>query len=106
MAWVKLACSVTLTVFGCIALWQVAQLAKESRLTNTKLTQTLTDLNRTVIVAGVTMSEVQKGALEWQKASKTQALQTTQAMSNVSAVAKQLTGFVSRTDESLNSGKF
>ena len=100
MAWVKLACSMALTVFGCMALWQVAQLAKESRLTNTKLTQTLTDLNRTVIVAGVTMSEVQKGALEWQKASRTQAQQVTFAMAHISETATAFGSFARTVEKS------
>jgi hypothetical protein len=86
--------------------WVVRTTGTGLATTTQKLTQTLTDVDRATIVAGVTLTELQKGAKEWQKASAQQASQTTTAMSNVNAAATEFTALISRTDSSLNSDIF
>ena len=68
-----------------------------------KLEVTISNIDRTVIVMGAAATHLEKAAGTWEQASKTQAEETSQAMSNVSAAASQLTTFVSRTDDSVNS---
>jgi len=97
-----------LEVAGLLALlalgWLATELAWTTHVTRPKVLVTLENVDRVAIVAGVTASEVQKGALEWQKASKAQSSATTKALSHVDAVAAQFSSFVSATDKSLNSG--
>jgi hypothetical protein len=68
-----------------------------------KLEVTLSNLDRTVIIAGAAAGNLERAARVWEQASKEQASRTSEAMSNVSAVAKDLSMFISRTDNSVNS---
>jgi hypothetical protein len=63
---------------------------------------TLRDTHTTILEIGLTAKNLREASLTWNSASKEQALQTTKAMSNVSAAANQLSSFISRTDNSLN----
>jgi len=63
---------------------------------------TLRDVHTTVLEAGLTLKNLREASQSWKSASAEQASATTKAMSNVSAVAGQLSGFISRTDNSLN----
>ena len=56
-----------------------------------------------MIAAGVAATHLEKAAGIWEQASKDQASATSQTMSNVGAAAKQLSGFILRTDNSVNS---
>jgi hypothetical protein len=91
---------------GCVALLAVAWLAAESaysiRYARQRSVYTFDQLNKVLRETSQTLDEVRKGATTWNQASKEQSTQTTQAMSRVSAVAGQLSLFVTRTDESIN----
>jgi hypothetical protein len=97
-----------LEVAGLVALaalvWLVGEAAWTVRQLRPHLEVTLENIDRVTIVAGVTASEVQKGALEWQKASKAQSSATTKVLSHADAVAAQFSSFVSALDLSLTSG--
>jgi isoleucyl-tRNA synthetase len=67
-----------------------------------KLEVTISNLDRTIIIAGATATHLEQASRAWQKASELQAGQTSVAMSNVSAAAARLTTFVSKTDDSVN----
>ena len=97
---IKAACLIVLTLVAVSLMLELRKLAIDARASSAKLTQTLTDINRTVIVAGVTMSEVQKGALEWQRASRTQAQQVSQAMVHISETATAFGSFARTVEKS------
>ncbi|HWH59339.1 MAG TPA: hypothetical protein VN682_17045 [Terriglobales bacterium] len=97
---IKLCCIVALTLCGCAVLLEASSLLHD---VHAHATVTLENLDRNLIVLGVTLSEVQKGAKEWQTASKTQASAITQAAQQLNVSAARLSSFLSATDESLNS---
>ena len=68
-----------------------------------KIAVTVSNLDRTIIVAGAAATHLEKAAGTWEQASKAQSSETTAAMSNVSAAAKQFSFFISNTDKSVNS---
>ena len=94
-------------LFQVLALAALAVLLGEAAWTihriRPKLEVTISNADRTLIVAGAAATHLEKAAGTWQEASKSQALATTQTMSNVGAAAKQLSGFISKTDDSVNS---
>jgi hypothetical protein len=90
-----LALAALVVVFGEVA-WTVHRVRP-------KMEVTISNIDRTVIIAGAAATHLEKAAGTWQQASKAQALETSQAMSNVSAAAGQLITFISKTDDSINS---
>jgi len=90
----------------CAALLAVTWLAGESawtvRQVRPHLEVTLTNLDRTIIVAGVAATHLEKGSDVWLKSSKDQSSQTTQVLSHANAVLSQLSTFVTSTDKSFN----
>jgi hypothetical protein len=68
-----------------------------------KVEVTISNADRTLIIMGAAATHLEKAAGTWEQASKSQALATSQTMLNVGAAAKQLSGFISRTDSSVNS---
>lgn len=103
-------CIVAVSMMLCIAL---GELAWTMHTVRPHLIQTVTDLDRTVIIAGGAARDVELGARQWQTASSAQLAATqnilrgaNQALSNVNAGAAALTTFISRTDKSLNDGLF
>lgn len=103
-------CIVAVSAMLCIALGEFAWTIHTTR---SHLEQTLTDLDRTVIIAGGAARDVELGARQWQTASSAQLAATqnilqgaNRALSNVNAGAVALTTFISRTDKSLNDGLF
>jgi hypothetical protein len=71
-----------------------------------KLEVTVSNADRALIAAGAAAGNLERASRAWEQASKEQSAQTTKAMSNVSAAAKGLSTFVSRTDASVNSSLF
>jgi hypothetical protein len=96
----KQVCIVAVTLMLCITLGEVAWTIHTSR---SHLNQTLTDLDRTVIVVGATAGDVERASRKWEEASESQIQATTKVLSSVSAVAAQTGVLLSRTDNSLNS---
>jgi chromosome segregation ATPase len=96
----KQVCIVAVTLMLCITLGEVAWTIHTSR---SHLNQTLTDLDRTVIIAGATAGDVERASRKWEEASESQIQATTKVLSSVSAVAAQTGVLLSRTDNSLNS---
>jgi hypothetical protein len=68
-----------------------------------KLEVTISNIDRATIAAGAAAGNLEKASRAWQQSSAQQASETTHAMSAVGAVAGQLSGFISRTDNSVNS---
>jgi hypothetical protein len=95
-----------LEVAGLVALaalvWLVGEAAWTVRQLRPHLEVTLENIDRVTIVAGVTASEVQKGALAWQKASATQSESATRVLGSSQATFASLQTLVKRTDASLN----
>ncbi|MGB7849177.1 MAG: hypothetical protein WBL63_26425 [Candidatus Acidiferrum sp.] len=85
------------------AIWLFAECAWTVHTLRPRLSVTITNVDRATIAAGAAAGNVEKASRAWQESSKAQSESTLQAMSNVAAAAKQITGLVSRTDESINS---
>lgn len=83
-------------------IWLAGELAWTVHELRPNIAVTLENVDRTVIIAGAAAGNLERASRAWEQASKQQASETTRAMSSVSAAAKQLTGFISRTDNSLN----
>jgi hypothetical protein len=96
---IKLGCLVAVTVFGCMALWEVRGFVHDVR---SHTVVTLENLDRNLIVLGVTLTEVQKGAKSWQQASDIQSKSATAVLGSVQATTASLQTLVKRTDASLN----
>lgn len=92
-------CIVAVSMMLCIAL---GELAWTMHTVRPHLNITLENIDRTVIVAGAAAGDIERSARAWEAASKTQATQTTVALSHVTAAANALSSFVSKTDSSLN----
>lgn len=67
-----------------------------------KATVTVENIDRAVIVTGVAMTSLEKGALTWQKASADQTRAITTVMSNASAAVARFSSFTSNLDKSVN----
>lgn len=100
-------CLLAVTLCLCAALLEFRKLAHDADVSvrisdgvQAKANQLLTDANRTVIIIGATATNVEKASRAWEKSSQEQASQTTMAMSNVSAAAKQLTTSISSVEQS------
>jgi hypothetical protein len=95
-----------LQLAGTLALVALGWLCVEGALTVHALRPhalvTLENIDRVTIVAGVTASEVQKGALAWQQASADQSKYATRALGSSQATLASLQTLVRRTDASLN----
>ena len=89
----------TLLVAG---IWLAGEFAWTVHRIRPHLEVTLSNLDKTIIVAGVAATHLEKASRTWESSSQEQVLQTTKAMSNVSAAASRLSSFISRTDNSLN----
>jgi hypothetical protein len=68
-----------------------------------KLDGLVTDADRTIVIAAGAATNVEKASRAWESASKDQASATLTAMQSVTAVAKQVSVFISKTDDSINS---
>ena len=88
---------------GLALFWLALEAAWTVHELRPKLAVTITNIDRATIAAGAAAGNVEKASRAWKAASEEQASQTTKAMSSVSAAAEQLTQFISRTDNSLNS---
>lgn len=99
----KHALSICWLAVGLAFCWALGEGAYTVHVARSKVLATLTDADRaTVIIAGAA-TNVEKASRAWQQASTDQSAQTTLAMSNVSAAAENLSTFISKTDNSLNS---
>lgn len=94
-------------VFACFALLSLTaflgELTYSIHRLRPKLEVTVSNADRALIAAGAAAGNLERASRAWEQASKEQSAQTTKAMSNVSAAAKGLSLFVSRTDASVNS---
>jgi hypothetical protein len=86
-----------------VVTWLVAECGWTVHKFRPQLSLTMTNVDRAMIAAGAAAGNVEKASRAWQETSKAQSESTLQAMSNVAVAAKQITGLVSRTDESINS---
>jgi hypothetical protein len=95
-----------LRVFEALALAALIALLGELAWTvhrlRPKLEVTISNLDRTVIIAGAAATHLEKAAGTWEQASKEQASKTTKAMSDVSVAAASFSTFASHTDKSVN----
>jgi hypothetical protein len=96
---IKLACLVALTIIGCAV---GLELNSTLRDIHAHTVVTLENLDRNLIVLGVTLTEVQKGAKEWQTASTIQASTSTALLRSVNSSVAELRRTVANTDAQLN----
>lgn len=96
---IKLLCIVALSIMGCAVLLELNSTLRDI---HAHTTVTLENLDRNLIILGVTLTEVQKGAKEWQTASVIQSKSATAVLGSVQATTASLQTLVRRTDASLN----
>src|SRR5271168_1158584 len=76
--------------------------AKKVKALGDEASASLTNLNRTIVIAAGAFTNIEKGGRAWEKNSDAQAKQSTETLTNLNAAAKSLDSFVTSTDKSLN----
>jgi hypothetical protein len=76
--------------------------ARKVKALGDEASSTLSNLNRTIVIASGAFTNIEKGGRAWKENSDAQAKVTTDALRSLSASAKSLDGLISSTDRSLN----
>ena len=76
--------------------------AKKVKALGDEASASLTNLNRTIVIAAGAFTNIEKGGRAWEKNSDAQAKQSTETLTNLNAAAKSLDSLVTSTDKSLN----
>src|SRR5277367_4934588 len=82
----------------CFGVFDLHETAKASQTLIAKATLVAENVDRLTIITGAAMTSVQKGAKQWEIASKEQASSTTLAMQNVNVVAVRAGALVSQME--------
>jgi len=76
--------------------------ARKVKALGDEASSSLTNLNRTIVIAAGAFMNIEKGGRAWEKNSDAQAKQSTETLTNLNAAAKSLNSLVTSTDKSLN----